>query len=105
MTRIVYREANGTEHVRDVMDGLSVMRAAVETDVPGIIAECGGSAACATCQVRVTDEWAGRLPERQTLESSMLDDEDIAANLRLSCQIFVTPELDGLVVDLPESQR
>lgn len=98
MTKIIYREADGTDHVRDVADGLSVMRAAVETDVPQIKAECGGSAACATCQVRLPEEWVDIVPPAEDLETSMLDEEDVAANMRLSCQITVTPELDGLVV-------
>lgn len=101
MTKITFREPSGTEHVREVEDGLSVMRAAVETDVPGIKAECGGAAACATCQVRITPEWLDRVPAAEDLELSMLDDEDVEAHIRLSCQIQVTPALDGLVVDLP----
>lgn len=105
MARIIYREADGTEHVRDVADGNSVMRGALETDVPGIQAECGGAAACATCQVRVDPDWVYRLPEPQDLESSMLDEEDLASRVRLSCQIFVTPDLDGLIVEVPASQR
>lgn len=101
MTKITFRELNGTEHVREVEDGMSVMRAGIETDVPSIKAECGGAAACATCQVRITPEWMDRVPAAEDLELSMLDEEDVEARIRLSCQINVTPELDGLVVDLP----
>lgn len=105
MPNVIYRQADGTDHVRAVDLGISVMRGALETDVPGIAAECGGAAACATCQVMVDQAWVGRVPEPVDLESSMLDDEDLTANLRLSCQIFVTPELDGLIVHIPAKQR
>jgi len=100
MARIIYREANGTEHVREVAEGTSVMRGALATGVPGIQAECGGAAACATCQVRVDPDWFYRLPAPQDLESSMLDEEDLEARVRLSCQIVVTPELEGMIVEV-----
>lgn len=105
MPTIIYREADGTDHVREVEEGLSVMRGALDTGVPGIQAECGGAAACATCQVRVDPVWLDRVPEPQDLESSMLDEEDLADRIRLSCQIAVTPELDGLIVEIPRAQR
>lgn len=105
MAKIIYREANGADHVREVEDGISVMRGALDTDVPGIKAECGGAAACATCQVKVDPDWIDRLAPPQELESSMLDEEDLAARIRLSCQIFVTPELEGLIVEIPTKQR
>lgn len=105
MAKIIYRESNGIDHVHEVAEGTSVMRGALENDVPGIQAECGGAAACATCQVRVDPAWVDRIPQPEDLESSMLDDEDLAARVRLSCQIFVTPELDGLVVEVPTTQR
>jgi 2Fe-2S ferredoxin len=105
MARIIYRDADGTDHARDVPEGLSVMRGAVENDVPGIKAECGGAAACATCQVRVDAAWVDRLPAPEDLESSMLDEEDLTGRLRLSCQIFVTADLDGLIVEIPATDR
>jgi ferredoxin, 2Fe-2S len=105
MVKIIYREASGTEHVRDVADGTSVMRGALEMDVPGMQAECGGAAACATCQVRVDPDWFHRLPQPQHLESSMLDEEDLEGRVRLSCQIFVTPELEGMVVEVLATRR
>lgn len=105
MAKIIYREHDGTDHIREVDDGLSVMEGAVNTDVPGIIAECGGAAACATCQIVLDEAWIGRVPDPADLESSMLDEEDLAANLRLSCQISVTPALDGLIVHIPKKQR
>ena len=104
MTRIIYRADDGTSFERDVEDGMSVMRAALETDVPGIAAECGGSAACATCQVILDADWVAKVPAAEDLESSMLDEEDEAAHIRLSCQIAVAPELDGLIVHIPASQ-
>jgi 2Fe-2S ferredoxin len=105
MPNVIYRGADGTDHVRNVDLGISVMRGALDTDVPGIAAECGGAAACATCQVTLDQAWVGRVPDPADLESSMLDEEDLAANLRLSCQIFMTPELDGLIVHIPSKQR
>ena len=105
MPKIIYREADGTQYVREVEMGLSVMRGALDTGVPGIHAECGGAAACATCQVKVDPAWLDRVPEPQDLESSMLDEEDLADRIRLSCQIPVTAELDGLVVEIPSRQR
>ncbi len=105
MPKIIYREADGTEYVREVESGISVMRGALDTGVPGIQAECGGAAACATCQVKVDPDWLDRVPEPRDLESSMLDEEDLAARIRLSCQIVVTPELDGLLVEIPAKQR
>lgn len=105
MVKIIYRESDGTEHLRDVEEGISLMRGALDTGVPGIAAECGGSAACATCQVKLDPDWVDRVPEAEYLESSMLDEEDEAANVRLSCQITATPELSGLVVHIPSSQH
>ncbi len=103
MAKIIYRTADGFDHVRDVAIDTSVMRGAVDTGVPGINAECGGSAACATCQVQLDDAWVARVPPARDLEDSMLDEEDQARNIRLSCQIIVTPELDGLLVHIPSA--
>lgn len=105
MTRIVYRQPDGSDQQLDLPADMSVMRGALEAGVPGIGAECGGAAACATCQVRVDDAWAAKLPAPQELEASMLDEEDLADNLRLSCQILATPDLDGLVVHVPSGRR
>jgi 2Fe-2S ferredoxin len=105
MPKVVYREASGAEHVREVDHGVSVMRGALDSGVPGILAECGGAAACATCQVRVDPAWLDRVPKPKDLEASMLDEEDLAARMRLSCQILMTPELDGLTVEIPSTQR
>ena len=102
MTRIVYIQHDGREDVVEVPVGYTVMQGAVRNDVPGIVAECGGSAACGTCRVQLAPEWVARVPAGEEIEISILDDAD--ASWRLSCQIKVTAEMDGMVVHLPESQ-
>lgn len=104
MPKIHYLEIDGTRHTQEVKVGASVMQGAVQNNVPGILAECGGACACATCQVFVDPAWQGKVPPPGAMEESMLDAEE-AADRRLSCQIKVTEELDGLVVHLPASQR
>lgn len=106
MVKITYIEANGTEHVIDVNLGYSVMEGAVKNGVPGIDADCGGACACATCHIFVEPTWTARAGQRSAMEESMLDfAENVSSNSRLSCQIKVTEELDGLIVRLPESQQ
>lgn len=106
MTKITYIENEGTEHVVDVPDGLSVMEGAVRYTVPGIDGDCGGACACATCHVYVDPEWLSKTGERNSMEESMLDfANEVEDNSRLSCQIKVTDALDGLVVRLPKSQH
>src|ERR1700730_4602680 len=106
MAKITYIEFNGKEHVVDVKPGLTVMEGAVKNNVPGIDADCGGACACATCHVYVDTGWQGKNGERNPMEQSSLDFADnVEANSRLSCQIKVTEELDGLVVRMPESQH
>jgi len=105
MPRITYIEFNQAQHEVSVPPGMSVMEGAVENDVPGIVAECGGSCSCATCHVYVDTQWLGRLGTPSTHEADMLACvEDQRENSRLSCQIQVSDELDGLVVRLPEFQ-
>ncbi len=105
MAKITYLEFNGKEHVLDVTPGLSVMEGAVKNNVRGIIAECGGSCSCATCHVYVDDVWFDRLDKKSDLEEALLDAVcDLQPNSRLSCQIMVTEDLDGLVVRLPVKQ-
>ncbi|XBQ17020.1 MAG: 2Fe-2S iron-sulfur cluster-binding protein [Oceanicaulis sp.] len=105
MAKITYIEHDGTEHVVDVEDGLTVMEGAIRNMVPGIDADCGGACACATCHVYVDEKWTGKTGERSSMEESMLDfASDVRDNSRLSCQIKVTGELDGLVVRMPEEQ-
>ena len=105
MTKITYIEHNGKEHTVDVQDGLTVMEGAVQNDIPGIDADCGGSMACATCHVYVKDDWYDKLDEKSEGEDDMIDQAyEPKKNSRLSCQIIVTDDLDGLVVDMPEKQ-
>ncbi len=105
MPKITYIEHNGTEHVVDVPLGLTVMEGAVKNSVPGIDADCGGACACSTCHVYVDPAWLARLPGRESMEEDMLDFAfEPKENSRLTCQIKVTPALDGLVVRMPEKQ-
>jgi 2Fe-2S ferredoxin len=106
MAKITYVEFNGKEHVVDVKTGLSVMEGAVKNNIPGIDADCGGACACATCHVYVDENWADMTGSQSAMEESMLDfAENVEPNSRLSCQIKVTDELDGLVVRMPQSQH
>lgn len=106
MAKITYVEHNGTEHVIDVKTGLSVMEGAVKNNIPGIDADCGGACACATCHVYVEESWLAKTGDRSAMEESMLDfAEGVEPNSRLSCQIKVSDELDGLRVTMPESQH
>ena len=105
MAKITYIEFNGKEHVLEVAPGLSVMQGAITNAVRGVIAECGGALSCATCHVYVDDAWVNRLREKSADEAEMLEAVcDPQPNSRLSCQIKVTEELDGLVVRLPVKQ-
>ena len=106
MAKITYVEFNGKEHVVDVKTGLSVMEGAVKNNIPGIDADCGGACACATCHVHVDAAWTEKVGPPSAMEESMLDfAEDVRPDSRLSCQIKVTDELDGLVVKMPQSQH
>jgi ferredoxin, 2Fe-2S len=106
MPKIKYIEHNGKEHDVDVAVGLSVMEGAVKNLVPGIDADCGGACACATCHVYVDQAWLGKLDPKSDMEETMLDfAQELEPNSRLSCQIKVTPELDGFVVRMPKSQH
>ncbi|MCW5724246.1 MAG: 2Fe-2S iron-sulfur cluster binding domain-containing protein [Maricaulaceae bacterium] len=105
MVKITYIEHDGTEHVVDAPEGLSVMEGAVRNMVPGIDADCGGACACATCHVFVDPAWTEKTGERSAMEESMLDfAEGVQETSRLSCQIKVTKDLDGLVVRMPPYQ-
>jgi len=106
MAKITYIEHDGAEHVIDVKPGQSVMEGAVKHNIPGIDADCGGACACATCHVYVDPAWLSKTGEKSSMEESMLDfAESVEDNSRLSCQIKVTDDLDGLVVRMPESQH
>ena len=105
MPKITYIENNGKSHTVEVDKGLTVMEGAVQNNIPGIDADCGGGMACATCHVYVAKEWIEKLPPKEDSEEDMLDFAfDVKDNSRLSCQITVSDELDGLVVNMPEKQ-
>ena len=106
MPKIKYIDDNGKEREVEVPLGWSVMECAVKNLVPGIDADCGGACACATCHVYVDPAWVGKLPPKEEMEESMLDfAQEVKPNSRLSCQLKVTPALDGLVVRTPKSQH
>ncbi len=105
MAKITYIEFDGREHVVEVRNGLSVMEGAIRNNIPGIDADCGGACACATCHVYVEEAWGDKTGQASAMEESMLDfAEEVQPNSRLSCQIRVRPELDGLAVHTPERQ-
>jgi 2Fe-2S ferredoxin len=105
MTKITFVEHNGTEHALDAENGMTLMEAAVKNSVPGIDADCGGACACATCHIYLRDGWAEKTGSREEMEEDMLDFAfDVRDNSRLSCQIKVSDEIDGIVVDVPEKQ-
>jgi ferredoxin, 2Fe-2S len=106
MPKIKYIEHNGKEHEVEVPVGWSVMEGAVKNLIPGIDADCGGACACATCHIFVDPAYEAKILPKSDMEETMLDfAPEIQANSRLSCQIKVTPELDGLVVRMPKSQH
>ncbi|RMF97221.1 MAG: (2Fe-2S)-binding protein [Gammaproteobacteria bacterium] len=105
MPRIVYLASDGERYEIDVEPGNTVMEGAIDNNVPGIVAECGGACSCATCHVYVDDGWLERLPPMEDMEDAMLDAAaERRANSRLSCQLEVTPELDGLVVQVADNE-
>jgi 2Fe-2S ferredoxin len=105
MVKITYIEHNGTRHEVEAEPGMTVMEAAIKNDVPGIEAECGGACACATCHVYVDEAWTAIVGPPSEMEEDMLDFAfDVKPTSRLSCQIKVRQELDGLVVSTPEKQ-
>jgi 2Fe-2S ferredoxin len=106
MPKVTYIEFNGTAHPIDVPVGLSVMQGAVNNNVPGIDADCGGECACATCHVYIEPEWLEKTGKPNAQEASMLSFAATAQdNSRLSCQIEMTEALDGLVLRMPEGQH
>ncbi len=106
MPKIKYIDQSGKERVVEVPLGGSVMEGAVKNLVPGIDADCGGACACATCHVYVDPAWLEKLPAKEEMEETMLDfAQDVRPNSRLSCQLKVTEELDGLVVTTPKDQH
>ena len=105
MAKITYIENNGTSHTVDVAEGLTVIEGAVQNNIPGIDADCGGGMACATCHVYVKDEWFDKINKKSEGEDDMIDQAyEPKKSSRLSCQIQVSPEIDGLEVHLPGKQ-
>ena len=105
MPKIRYIESNGTSHTLEVPNGITVMEGAVQNNIPGIDADCGGGMACATCHVYVNEDWIDKLPAKEDGEEDMLDMAfEPKSNSRLSCQITISDELDGLIVNIPLKQ-
>ena len=105
MPKITYIDNEGNSKTIDVENGLSVMEGAIQNNIPGIDADCGGSMACATCHVYVEEKWFNKLPKAEDAEVDMIDMAfEPKKNSRLSCQIIVGDELEGLVVTTPEKQ-
>ena len=105
MAKITYTDQQGNSKTVDVENGLSVMEGAIQNDVPGIDADCGGSMACATCHVYVEEKWLDKLSKAEDGEIDMIDMAfEQQKNSRLSCQLIVTNELDGLKVTTPKKQ-
>ena len=105
MPKITYNTHDNKVHTVEVQNGLSVMEGAVQNDIPGIDADCGGGMACATCHIYVKEEWFCKLPNKEDGEEDMLDMAYEPNKFsRLSCQIIVSNELDGLVVSIPSKQ-
>lgn len=105
MTKITYIEQDGTKHEVDAQDGMTLMEVAVKNSVPGIEAECGGACSCATCHVYIDKSWHDKLDEMDVMEEDMLDFAvDVKETSRLSCQIRVKAELEGIEVGIPEKQ-
>ena len=105
MAKITFISSDAKLYEVDVQNGLTVMEGAVQNDVPGIDADCGGGMACATCHVYVNEDWTDKLPAKEDGEEDMLDMAfEPKSNSRLSCQITVSDELDGLIVNIPTKQ-
>ncbi|WP_019986775.1 2Fe-2S iron-sulfur cluster-binding protein [Rudanella lutea] len=106
MPKVTYIETSGKEHLVDLPLGATLMEGAVQNDVKGIVAECGGSCMCATCHVYVDETFLDRLPEMEEEENEMLDgaSAERKANSRLGCQVRISNQLDGLIVRIPDKQ-
>lgn len=105
MSQVTYIDKDGEQFVVDVENGTNLMQAAVDNMVPGILGDCGGFCACATCHVYVDAQWMDKTGERSETEEDLLDGvEDLRPTSRLCCQIIMNDDLDGIVVNIPESQ-
>ena len=105
MPKITYINSSGVSQTIEVENGLTVMEGAIQKDIPGIDADCGGSMACATCHVYVKEKWLAKLPEAEDAEVDMIDMAfEPKKNSRLSCQLILEDQHDGIIVNLPEKQ-
>ena len=105
MAKIIYNDFKGNSKTVEVENGLSLMEGAIQNEIPGIDADCGGAMACATCHVYIKDEWFNKIPKAEDAEIDMIDMAyEPKKNSRLSCQIIVNDELDGIEVTTPENQ-
>lgn len=106
MSKVVYVSHDGTRRELDIADGVSLMQAAVSNGIYDIVGDCGGSASCATCHVYVDNSFMDKVPAPSERETGMLDcaAAEVKPNSRLCCQIVMTSELDGIVVDIPDKQ-
>ena len=105
MAKITFIEASGKVHETEGPNGATVMETAIRNQVPGIVAECGGACTCATCHVYIAEQWSEIVGPPSAMEEDMLDFAyEVRPTSRLSCQIKVRDELDGLVVNVPPRQ-
>ena len=105
MAKIIYNTHDSKTHTTEVKNGLTVMEGAVQNDIPGIDADCGGSMACATCHVYVEEKWLDKIPKAEEAEVDMIDMAyEPKKNSRLSCQLIISDELEGLTVTTPAQQ-
>ncbi len=105
MAKILFIDHAGTSREVEAKNGTSIMEAAVQNMIPGIDADCGGACACATCHVYIDESFLSKLKDKDDMEDSMLDfAENVQDNSRLSCQILMSDDLDGIKVTTPESQ-
>ena len=105
MPKVTFNDSNGNSKTIEIEKGLTVMEGAIQQNIPGIDADCGGSMACATCHVYVEDKWVDKLPKAEDGEVDMIDMAfEPKKNSRLSCQLIVSDEIDGLIVTTPKKQ-
>jgi len=105
MPKVTYIMPDGERIEVEVENGYSVMEGAINNNVEGIVAECGGACACATCHSYIDESWLERLPEMEDMEDSMLDAAyERKNNSRLTCQIEMSDELDGLIVNVADNE-
>ena len=105
MPKITYKDYQGNSKTIEADNGLTVMEGAIQNDIPGIDADCGGSMACATCHVYVEEKWLNKIPKAEDAEVDMIDmAHEPKKNSRLSCQLIVSNDLEGLTVTTPEKQ-